>query len=179
MDKTTFSEKVLELATYYSKDVESDTVASWYTEFGWLQPWQLDVLIRDIKREQERFPSGKVFYDGIRGHEYKRADLPQRTEAQFVTVVCKCGAGFVVRRSDLLTDGVFFRCPDESCKVGYDGNYIRSHTVNDVCYLYDEKLADAETRTFIEQFKTIIDNFTVNKPKGVTHDGKEGASVRA
>ncbi len=107
MTQEDFSERISDLADFYQKDIKTETVKQWFYEFGWLAPFQLDGIIRDSKRDCDRFPAGKYFFDQIRNHNFSRPELSGKAESEMVTVVCKCGETFAIERTTLAQPNLY------------------------------------------------------------------------
>ncbi len=110
MKKDEFTDRINDLGDYFQKDLKEGFLQQWYNEFGWLAPFQLDIVIRAAKRECERFPPGKFVHGEIRSHNFSRPGEEDRVEEvqDFVTVVCSCGEAFTAKKKALAMPGAYF-----------------------------------------------------------------------
>lgn len=109
-----FTQKMLELAAHYGKDLKDQQIAEWVKQFSWMEPYQWDKIIAGARENCEHFPSGAYVYAQIRERKFsRRADIRQ---AQLISVECP---GKSVVRDAGGKDMYLFRCSVPQCHAQF------------------------------------------------------------
>lgn len=148
MTKEQFNEKLLDLAAFYQKDMRPETAAQWFKEFGWMEPFKMDIIVREAKKDCDKFPAGKYFHDQIRNHNFAPRLKDDMQVGPLATVVCRCGEGFAVLREELSREGAYFPAWDgrisgyskgcQNCGAMYSGELILKRMKIDIATMPQE-----------------------------------------
>ena len=135
-DVTLFGERLHEVGCAFGKQKLTDEMVSKYYQYlGTLSDHQWAKLCDWAVESQETFPKIATMRAGAFDLGFFHADIAQQQESPFVVVVCKCTAGFTVRKSEL-KPGAVFHCPggmtEEPCPFSYDATYIQQNVKDDV-----------------------------------------------